>query len=117
MDDDDIGEVGGKPKRHHGRDPWSVAARPDGADLPNMPSVGDFVALQFVRERNDAQGRFEELWVEVTAVEVAADGTPEFAAALDNQPTWIRGLSAGDPVRFTAAQVLAVRPPYGKKSR
>ncbi len=109
MDDDELVDAGGKPKRHHGRDPWSIALRPGDLATPRAPSVGDFVALDLVRERNDAQGRHEELWVEVTAVNGDA-----FEATLDNQPTYIRGLSPGDPVSFVLGQVRQVRPPKGR---
>lgn len=77
--------------------------------VPRVPCVGDFVALELVRERNDLQGRNEELWVEVTA----ANGDA-FEATLDNQPTYIRGLSPGDSVSFVLAQVRQVRTPKGR---
>lgn len=109
MDEDELVDAGGKPKRHHGRDPWSVASRPADMPAPRVPCVGDFVALEFVRERNDPQGRSEELWVEVTG----ADGHA-FEATLDNQPTFIRGLSPGEPVRFALAQVRHVRTPKAR---
>ena len=109
MDDDEPVDLGGKPKRHHGRDPWSVALRPGDMATPRVPNVGDFVAIELVRERNDLQGRNEELWVEVTAV-----NGERFEATLDNQPTYIRGLSPGDPVSFVFAQVREVRTPRAR---
>jgi hypothetical protein len=106
VDDDELGEAGGTPRRHHGRDPWSIAPRPEAMATPRAPAVGDFVALELIRERTDWQGRSEELWVEVTAVDGDA-----FEGTLDNQPTWIRGLSPGDRVQFGLADVRQVRTP------
>ena len=38
MDDDEPVDLGGKPKRHHGRDPWSVALRPGDMATPRVPN-------------------------------------------------------------------------------
>ncbi len=118
MEDDIIDPKTGKPRRHDGRDPWSLMARdevlartdlgdfvpPAGADAPSAIAVGGYAQVVLVRERADPQGRYEALWVELT-------GTDEtgFTAVFDNQPTWVRGLAAGDPLRLEARHILRFR--------
>ncbi len=118
--DDDIRDAGtGKPRRHDGRDPWVVLSRDrvasDATVREAVPgsiaaigeagdvAAGDCVLVVLERQMNDAQGRHEAVWCEVMAVD--ADGLD---AVFDNQPTWIRGVSSGDPVRLTLEQVLRV---------
>lgn len=121
--DDDIRDAGtGKPRRHDGRDPWVVLSRERVAgdatireavpgsiaaagEVGEAPSVaeGDGVLVVLERQMNDAQGRHEAVWCEVMAVDM--DGLD---AVFDNQPTWIRGVSSGDPVRLRLDQVLRV---------
>lgn len=116
--DDELVDATGKRKRHDGRDPWAVVTRErvlaetevrevapgriDG-DLGREIGVGAMVLIVLERLRNDPQGRFESVWCEVTAV----DGD-QLEAVLDNQPTWIRGISSGDPIRFAREHVLRV---------
>ena len=118
MEEDIVDPKTGKPRRHDGKDPWSLMPRGEAlgrSDLgehvppvvgpaPEAIAPGGYALLLFVRERADQQGRYEALWVEVTAQD--GDG---FSAALDNQPTWIRGLAAGDAVRFEARHALAFK--------
>jgi hypothetical protein len=117
MDDDILDSRTGKPRRHDGRDPWSLMPRaealarsdlgafvPPLGDAPEAIAVGGYALLLFERQRADLQGRYEALWVEVTGADESG-----FAALLDNQPTWIRGLSAGDALRFEARHVLRFR--------
>ena len=118
MDDDILDARTGKPRRHDGKDPWSLMPREEAlarGDLgehvpalargaPGAVSIGGYALLVFVRERADTQGRYEALWVEVTGADAAG-----YDAVLDNQPTWIRGLASGDAVRFEARHVLAFR--------
>ncbi len=120
MEDDLIDPKTGKPRRHDGRDPWSfmtrhavLAAGDLGPFVPPPPpgepaeiQPGAYVQLVIVRERNDPQGRYEAVWIEVAGGE-----GDDFVGTLDNQPTWVRGLAAGDEVRFSRAHVLAVRRP------
>ncbi len=115
MDDEgELTDASGKRKRHDGRDPWAVVARArveaeaeirqvvpgrvDGGE----PTPGDSVLIVLERLRNDPQGRFEAVWCEVTAI------GEDIEAALDNQPTWIRGISSGDVIRFGRDAVLRV---------
>ncbi|MCC6624162.1 MAG: hypothetical protein IT385_23125 [Deltaproteobacteria bacterium] len=121
MDDESFeGHQNGRPRRHDGRDPWSfvsrerVGATPPGttsADLtvaPPEPQPGDVIVVVIERERQDAQGRYEELWLEVEAV----DGDT-ITALFDSQPTYVRGISAGDRTTLPRACALAVRRPRG----
>jgi len=115
--DDDIRDAGtGKPRRHDGRDPWVVLSRarvagdatireavPGTIGEPGEVATGDGVLVVLERQMKDAQGRHEAIWCEVMAVD--AEGLD---AVFDNQPTWIRGVSSGDPVRLTREQVLRV---------
>lgn len=116
--DDELVDATGKRKRHDGRDPWAVVTRErvlaeseirdvapgriDGAG-GGEPGVGAMVLVVLERLRNDPQGRFESVWCEVTAVDEEG-----IDAVLDNQPTWIRGISSGDPIRFGREHVLRV---------
>jgi len=118
MDDDLLDARTGHHRRHDGRDPWSLMPRdqalaradlgehvpPIPADAPGPIAIGGYVLLLFVRERADLQGRYEALWAEVTGEDALG-----FDAALDNQPTWIRGLASGDALRFEARHVLRYR--------
>ena len=120
MEDDIIDPKSGKPRRHDGKDPWSllprdeVLARGDLGDfVPAIPTgevgaiaPGGYVQVVIVRERNDPQGRYEAVWVEV--VGPIGDG---WEGTFDNQPTWVRGVAAGDVVRFEQRHVLSTRPP------
>jgi hypothetical protein len=112
--DDDLTDATGRPRRHDGRDPWSLVPRellevdaslralvPGAIAAPDSLAPGDVVLLLFTRERLDPQGRHEALWVEVEAVE-----GDEVQGVMDNQPTWIRGLAAGDPIRFAHGHIL-----------
>lgn len=119
MDDDLLDTRTGHHRRHDGRDPWSLMSREEalartdlGEHVPPLPqeapgpiAVGGYVLLLFVRERADPQGRYEALWAEVTGADALGHD-----AVLDNQPTWIRGLAAGDVVRFEARHALRFRP-------
>ena len=111
--DDELTDASGKRKRHDGRDPWAVVVRervlgddqirevvPGRIDAGD-PSAGQSVLIVLERLRNDPQGRFEAIWCEVVAV----DGD-RIEAVLDNQPTWIRGISSGDPITFERECVL-----------
>lgn len=114
MEDDIIDAKTGKPRRHDGRDPWSLLDRDAARALPELdvkvasdaPTivVGGYVEVVLVRERNDPQGRYEALWVEVTGADESG-----FAGTFDNQPTWVRGLAAGDALRFEAKHVMRFR--------
>jgi len=118
MDDDITDLKTGKPRRHDGKDPWSlmprveVLARADLGDFvpAGLPAgvgaitVGGYAQVVIVRERADPQGRYEALWVEVTGADEQG-----FAGVWDNQPTWVRGVSSGDPLRFEARHVLRFR--------
>lgn len=108
-----------KPPRHDGRDDYHFLARDEALSLagqlgdyvpplppqvPAAPRTGDFVQVIMVREGPDVQGRHEALWVEVSSVsEDVVEGT------LDNQPTWVRGVAAGDRVTFARAQVVRLK--------
>lgn len=119
MEDDILDPKTGKPRRHDGKDPWSlmprdeVRARTDlGTFVPSgLPAevgpitVGGYAQVVIVRERADLQGRYEALWVEVTGQD--AEG---FDALWDNQPTYVRGLASGDPLRFEARHAIAFHP-------
>jgi len=119
MEDDILDPKTGKPRRHDGKDPWSLMPRDEvraRSDLgvfvpPDAPAevgpitVGGYAQVVIVRERADIQGRYEALWIEVTG----ADGDG-FAAVWDNQPTYVRGLASGDALRFEARHVLRFRP-------
>ncbi len=119
MEDDILDPKTGKPRRHDGKDPWSLMARDEvraRTDLgPFVPSdvpselgpitVGGFAQVVIVREREDLQGRYEALWIEVTGQDEHG-----FEAVWDNQPTYVRGLASGDPLRFQASQVISFRP-------
>ncbi len=118
MEDDILDPKTGKPRRHDGKDPWSlmprdeVRARSDLGDFvpKNVPehagtiTIGGYVEVVIVRERADLQGRYEALWLEVTGL----DGEL-YEAVFDNQPTWVRGVASGDVVRFEARHVLRAR--------
>lgn len=117
MDDESFeGHQNGKPRRHDGRDPWSFVTRERVRDAlaettsvdlradPPEPRPGDVIVVVIERARNDAQGRHEELWLEVVSI----DGDV-ITATFDSQPTYVRGVSAGDSVTLGRAQVLAVR--------
>ena len=119
MDDVDTeGHQNGRPRRHDGKDPWSFVTRArvvaelaheTSADLsvvPGAPQAGDVVSVIIERERHDAQGRFEEIWLDVEAVDGDA-----IVARLDSQPTYVRGVAAGDQVRLTQEQILSLRRP------
>jgi hypothetical protein len=110
--DEELIDAGGKPRRHDGKDPWSLVPLdeldetlrglvPGRIEPPQVLGEGDAVLLLFRRERLDLQGRHEALWVEVTSVEGAS-----VEGVMDNQPTWIRGLASGDPIRFELRHVL-----------
>lgn len=114
----------GHGSRHHRpgddeRDPWSLVPAGSGRDLgshvpaaavPTAAAVaalrpGDLVAVVLEREgRDDEQGRYERLWVELT--EVLGDG--RFRGELDNQPTFIRGLANGAALELGAGDVYDV---------
>lgn len=115
MDDEgELTDSSGKRKRHDGRDPWAVVPRArveaeaeirdgvpgriEGGD----PGVGQSVLIVLERLRNDPQGRFEAVWCEIVAVGEVIEAT------LDNQPTWIRGISSGDAIQFGPEAVLRV---------
>lgn len=123
MDDDALdAPQNGRPRRHDGRDPWSLVTRAEAARDPaaraevtadlsrerpseaGLPAPGDAVAVLLRRDRNDAQGRFEEVWLEVTAVDGEA-----IAAVFDSQPTWVRGVSSGDPLTLGPEHILTIR--------
>jgi|GEM_PF-1619291 len=118
MEDDILDPKTGKPRRHDGKDPWSLMPRdevlarsdlgdfvPNGAPAEVGPiSVGGYAQVVIVRERADVQGRYEALWVEVTDAHDAG-----FSAVWDNQPTYVRGVASGDPLRFEARHVLRFR--------
>ncbi|MFO0744729.1 MAG: hypothetical protein U1F43_03510 [Myxococcota bacterium] len=119
MDDESFeAHQNGRPRRHDGKDPWSLATRAEvladperraavSVDLarePTVPTAGDAVAVLIHRERNDVQGRFEEVWLDVVAVEGLA-----IQATFDSQPTYVRGVSAGDALTLDVAHVLSVR--------
>ena len=117
MEDEHIDPKTGKPRRHDSKDPWSLMAHDValgvelGPFVPPLPTgevgeprVGDFVLVVMVRERNDPQGRYEALWVEVTGRDGGA-----FDGVFDNQPTWVRGVASGDAVRFEQRHVMRVR--------
>jgi len=95
------GEARTRSRRHDGKDPWSVSLAPAPFDGPI--AAGDLVALNFNRLSVDHQGREELLWVAV--VSMAGD---TIDGVLDNQPTWIRGLSDGDGVTFERAHIIRV---------
>jgi hypothetical protein len=101
--DGEPGEAGTR-RRHDGKDPWHLAPAP--VAWPDPIAAGDLVALRFVRERDDHQGREEELWVRVVG---RAEGGG-WTAELDNQPTYIRGLSDGAEVAFGPEHVFKVMP-------
>ncbi len=116
MDDEAFeGHQNGRPRRHDGRDPWSLVARAEVLASPELlaalsdapaptslvPAVGDTVAVLLRRERSDLQGRHEEVWLELTA-----GGGARLEAVFDSQPTYVRGLSAGDPLTPSEADVL-----------
>jgi len=67
---------------------------------------GGLAALVFARETafDDELGKYERLWVEVSEV----DGEGGYVGNLDNQPTFIRGLTHGAEVRFHAGHVFGV---------
>jgi len=117
MDDEAFeGHQNGKPRRHDGRDPWSFVPRAravselaafttaDPTRAPRAVVAGDAIAVLIERERHDTQGRYEEVWLDVEAVEGDV-----IHATFDSQPTYVRGVSSGDPVRLEAAAVLTVR--------
>lgn len=131
MDDEAFeGHQNGRPKRHDGRDPWSlltrdaVAAEPEAraastVDLGRevgLATAGDAVAVMLKRERDDTQGRYEEIWLEVTGVDASTTPTT-LQAVFDSQPTYVRGVSSGDALTLTSAQILAVRPRRVRSSR
>lgn len=110
--------------RHHARDPWTLltldalATAPAGGLGPHVPTsavpdeatrrdlaVGALAGLVFAREtaRDDAQGKYERLWVEVLEA-----GEGRYVGELDNQPTYIRGLDNGARVEFGPEHVFAV---------
>jgi hypothetical protein len=116
--DDELVDATGKRKRHDGRDPWAVVSRErvlaEAVIREAVPgrldpiddgalAVGAMILIVLERLRNDPQGRYESVWCEVTAV----DGEV-IDAVLDNQPTWIRGISSGDPIQLTRDGVLRV---------
>lgn len=119
MDDDLTDASTGKRKRHDGKDPWLVLTREavlaDEAIRALVPGPiakepealaadhGDGILIVLERQRLDPQGRHEALWCEVASV----DGEL-YGCVLDNQPTWIRGLSSGDPLTVSREQVLRV---------
>lgn len=103
------------------RDAWSlvpldaVPAEGLGPHVPDAPppaaavrgglAVGALAAVVVRREASAAevQGLYERLWVEV----VGRDGD-RYRGALENQPTFVRGLSNGDPLTFGPEHVFAV---------
>lgn len=118
MEDDILDPKTGKPRRHDGKDPWSLMPRdevlarsdlgdfvPAGtpAEAPAI-SVGGYAQVVIVRERADLQGRYEALWIEVTGQDDSG-----FTAVWDNQPTYVRGLASGDALRFEARHALRFR--------
>jgi len=90
--------------------PWSLAdaserhAGAPGAEATAALQVGDAVKLAVVPR----DGLEERVWVRVTAV-----GAEELVGSLRNDPAELRGLHAGDEVRFERRHVLAItrRPP------
>ncbi|MBL8784191.1 MAG: DUF2314 domain-containing protein [Deltaproteobacteria bacterium] len=119
MEDDIIDAKTGKPRRHDGRDAWAFVTREAARALgdlgphvapirwdrdPGAPSVGGYALLVMERKSPDAQGRFEGVWVEVTGQE-----GERWEGVLDNQPTWIRGVSSGDKVAFGLDHVMLAR--------
>jgi len=118
MDDESFeGHQNGRPRRHDGRDPWTFVtrdrvraelARVTSADVsdaePPEVRAGDVVVAIVERARNDDQGRHEEVWLEVESV----DGDT-LSVTFDSQPTWVRGVSAGDRTTLARACVLGVR--------
>ena len=117
MDDESFeGHQNGRPRRHDGRDPWLVVPRarvfaelpssttaPPGV-APAIPAPGDLVSVLIERAREDTQGRHEEIWLEV----VGLDGDT-IHATFDSQPTYVRGISAGDALTIDMAHVLVTR--------
>jgi len=115
MDDVFEGHQNGKPKRHDGKDPWSLVTRAELAErddaravvsqlgVVEQVAVGDAVAVVICRERDDTQGRYEEIWLEVTNV------GDDLVAIFDSQPTYVRGVSPGDALVLTREHVVAVR--------
>lgn len=99
--DGEPGEAGTR-RRHDGKDPWHLATVD--VPYPDPIAAGDLVALRFVRDRDDHQGREEELWVRVVGPRDAGGWRGE----LDNQPTYIRGLSDGAEIVFGPDHVIKV---------
>ncbi len=82
------------------------AAIPDEARRTSL-KVGELAALVLTRESAfaDAYGKHERLWLEV--IEVTAEGT--YVGALENQPTFIRGLDAGTELAFGPEHVFGAQ--------
>ncbi|MBO3102149.1 DUF2314 domain-containing protein [Cellulomonas fengjieae] len=93
--------------------PWSLAdagarhaAAPDTFRVPSDAAtaalaVGDRAKLVVVPR----DGLEERLWVRVTQV-----GDPELEGVLRSDPVELRGLRAGDTVRFERRHVVAITP-------